>query len=66
MLLNLCQQQIDMVAAVLFPILKDGFTLIKEQQGIMNLCLPADSPHDCLPSCNELQLDTMRLPMSWC
>ena len=59
MLLNFCQQQIDMVAAVLLPILKDGFTLIKEQQSIMNFCLPADR-------CNKLQPGTMRLPMSWC
>ena len=41
MLLHLCQQHVDMVAAVLLPVLKDGFTLIKEQQRIMDFGLPA-------------------------
>ena len=41
MLLHLCQQHVDMVAAVLLPVLKDGFTLVKEQQCIMDFGLPA-------------------------
>ena len=42
MLFHLCQKHVDMVAAVLLSVLKNGFTLIKEQQSIVNLCFPAD------------------------
>ena len=41
MLLHFCEEHVDVVAAVLLPVLKDGLTLIKEQQSIMNLGLPA-------------------------
>ena len=41
MLLNFRQEQVDMMAAMLLPVFKDGFTLIKEQQSIMNLGFPA-------------------------
>lgn len=43
-LLHLSQQQVDMMAAMLLPVLKDSFALIKEQQCIMNLSLPAGTP----------------------
>lgn len=41
MFLYLRQQHVDVLAAVLLPVLKDGFTLVKEQQCIMYLGLPA-------------------------
>ena len=41
MLLHFCEEHVDMVAAVLLPVLKNGLTLIKEQQSIMDLGLPA-------------------------
>lgn len=41
MLLHFCEEHVDVVAAVLLPVLKDGLTLIKEQQSIMDLGLPA-------------------------
>ena len=41
MLLHLCQQHVNMVAAVLLPVLKNGFTLVKKQQCIMDFGLPA-------------------------
>ena len=43
MLLNFCQEHVDMVAAMLLPVFENCFTLIKEQQSIMYLCFPADS-----------------------
>lgn len=43
MFLHLSQQHVDVVAAVLLSVLKDGFTLVEEQQRIMNLGLPAYS-----------------------
>ena len=41
MLLHFCEEHVDVVAAVLLPVLKDGLALIKEQQSIVDLCLPA-------------------------
>ncbi len=41
MLLHFCEEHVDVVAAVLLSVLKDGLTLIKEQQSIMDLGLPA-------------------------
>lgn len=43
MLLNFREEHVDVVATVLFPVLKDGFTFIKEQQGIMDLRFPTGS-----------------------
>ena len=39
--LNLCQQHVDIMATFL-PCLKDGLTLIKEEDGIIDLGLPKD------------------------
>ena len=41
MLLHFCEEHVDVVAAMLLPVFKDGLALIKEQQSIMDLCLPA-------------------------
>ena len=43
MFLHLRQQLVYVVAAVLLPVLKNGFALIKEEQRIMNLGLPAEA-----------------------
>lgn len=53
MFLYLRQQHVDMVAAVLLPVLKNGFTLVKEQQCVMNLGLPASVSHSAEPQCES-------------
>ena len=44
MLLHFCEEHVNMIAAVLLPVLKNGFTLVKEQQSVMDLCFPAATP----------------------
>ena len=39
--LNLCEQHVDVVTSLL-PRLKDGLTLVKEQDGVVDLGLPED------------------------
>ncbi len=41
MLLHFCEEHVDVVAAMLLPVFKDGLALIKEQQSVVDLCLPA-------------------------
>ena len=43
MLLNFREEHVDVVATMLLPVLKDGFTFIKEQQSIMDLRFPTGS-----------------------
>ena len=56
MFLHLSQQHVDMVAAVLLPVLKDGFTLVKKEQGIMNFGLPAKDPSKVQDFCATRKL----------
>ncbi|KAA6419620.1 MAG: hypothetical protein FRX49_10345 [Trebouxia sp. A1-2] len=65
MLLHFCEEHVDVVAAVLLPVLKDGLTLIKEQQSIMDLGLPAyPSNMLCADLCQRGgEVDEQHLPM---
>ena len=51
--LNLCQEKVDSTASLLSG-LKDGLTLIKEQDGVIDLGLSEDEL-EVLPSCHATQ-----------